>query len=80
MFSSYYLSLPATSRTPFDGKEKYLLRSSFSNENLIPPEILWRVKEGVSDGVSKLNRSLYTVLQDHINKMVSVFWFILDQK
>jgi asparagine synthase (glutamine-hydrolysing) len=31
--------------------EKYILRKAFENDNLIPDEILWRVKEQFSDGV-----------------------------
>ena len=54
--------------------EKYLLRSAFSKENfmgynmqpLLPDCILWRTKEAFSDGVSKLNRSLYTIIQEGI--------------
>ena len=32
--------------------EKYLLRKTFSDKKLIPDEVIWRVKEGMSDGVS----------------------------
>lgn len=54
--------------------EKYLLRSAFDEsyyvnscgEFLIPKEVLWRKKEAFSDGVSKMNRSLYQIIQDHV--------------
>lgn len=57
--------------------EKYLLRSAFSttyyenNEgySLLPDSILWRKKEAFSDGVSKMNRSLYQIIQDHVKTL-----------
>jgi len=35
---------------------------------LLPNEILWRTKEAFSDGVSGVNRSLYQIIQEHIEK------------
>ncbi|XP_042560344.1 asparagine synthetase [glutamine-hydrolyzing]-like, partial [Clupea harengus] len=35
-FTAYYLSLPEEMRVPKDGVEKFLLRSAFAGENLIP--------------------------------------------
>ena len=40
------------------------------NSPLLPKEILWRKKEAFSDGVSGTNRSLYTILQEHINSLL----------
>ena len=66
-FVNFYLSIPAKWRM---NKiiEKYLLRSSFSEEKygikLLPDEILWRKKEAFSDGVCQNNRSLYTIIQE----------------
>ena len=55
--------------------EKFLIRSAFSQENyltsdnkpLLPECILWRTKEAFSDGVSKTTRSLYEIIQEHVN-------------
>ena len=60
--------------------EKYLLRTSFSEQNflngegyaLLPEEVLWRRKEAFSDGVSKKTRSLYEIIQQHISENCSV--------
>jgi asparagine synthase (glutamine-hydrolysing) len=63
-FVNYILSLPADYRMPSsevysnEGKnqkhlniEKYILRDSFSDENIIPENILWRKKDAFSDAV-----------------------------
>ena len=54
---------------------KYVLRSSFdphrrisavNGRALLPDTILYRKKEAFSDGVSKQSRSLFTIIQEHI--------------
>ena len=72
-FTSYFLSITPSLRQPHDGVEKYLLRSAFDGENLLPKEILWRPKEGFSDGVSSTNpgESWYEIIQKHCGKVVS---------
>ena len=70
-FTSYYLSLPPEKRQPQDGVEKHLLRSAFAGTGLLPDEILWRPKEGFSDGVSSKKRSWFRLLQEHIEDKVS---------
>uniref|UniRef100_A0A6C0HDF8 asparagine synthase (glutamine-hydrolyzing) n=1 Tax=viral metagenome TaxID=1070528 RepID=A0A6C0HDF8_9ZZZZ len=75
-FVQYYLSLhPSVRYHPGERKcEKYLIRTAFSKEKylntegkaLLPDEIIWRTKEAFSDGVSKITRSLYQILQDFI--------------
>jgi asparagine synthase (glutamine-hydrolysing) len=69
-FVSYVLSIPSYFRNHKNiGKiEKFLLRNSFSKEQILPDEILWRKKEAFSDGVSSHGRSLYTILQEKIGK------------
>ncbi|XP_067940696.1 asparagine synthetase [glutamine-hydrolyzing]-like [Watersipora subatra] len=69
--TSYFLSLPAASRVPRNGVEKYLLRSAFAGKDLIPEEILWRPKEAFSDGVSSQKKSWFAILQDFIEEQVS---------
>jgi asparagine synthase (glutamine-hydrolysing) len=46
------------------GIEKYLLRKSFDLDDLLPSEVLWRVKEGMSDGVSSKTKSWFEIIQD----------------
>lgn len=55
-----------------DGKiEKYLLRKAFDGTGLLSDEVLWRSKEGFSDGVSKVENSWYKIIQEHIDTLVS---------
>ena len=51
--------------------EKYLLRKAFSNEDIIPKEILWRPKEAFSDGCSSENRSWHKIIQEYVDKIIS---------
>lgn len=56
-FVEYYLSLPSEWRCVNDKKiEKFLLREAFSvcESGLIPDEVLWRKKDGFSDGVTAM--------------------------
>lgn len=47
--------------------EKKLLRDAFNGE--LPNEILWRKKDGFSDGVSSLEKPWYTHIQDYIDTL-----------
>ena len=75
-FVNYYLSIPQKLRFDTNKKiEKYLLRRSFNIGNfqdifgrqILPNEILWRIKEAFSDGVSNQKRSLFIILQEFIS-------------
>ena len=78
----YYLSInPLLRFHPGNNQcEKYLLRTAFSEryysnfcgDTLLPTSILWRKKEAFSDGVSKMNRSLYEIIQDHVKTLPSI--------
>jgi asparagine synthase (glutamine-hydrolysing) len=71
-FVNFYMSIPAEYRCPDKKKgEKWLLRESFSNEKLLPDEILWRQKDGLSDGCSSLNRPWYQIIQEHAEKEIT---------
>ncbi len=78
-FVDMYLSIPPQTRFhPGHGEcEKYLLRNAFSyiktnrNHFYLPNEVLWRRKEAFSDGVSKTTRSLYEIIQEHIEHKLS---------
>lgn len=69
-----YLSIPAEIRnhSKHGVCEKHLLRFAFDSytnldgERLLPKEIIWRTKEAFSDGVSQQSRSLYEIIQEHI--------------
>ena len=69
-FVQDYLSISKHLRCHTQNKqcEKYLLRKAFDNvENpLLPKEVLWRQKEAFSDGVSSLNRSWYSIIDEKI--------------
>jgi asparagine synthase (glutamine-hydrolysing) len=77
----YYLSIPLNLRFhPLqENIEKYLLRSAFSIEHysnvdgneLLPYSVLWRRKEAFSDGVSKNTRSLYEIIQEFTDKIIT---------
>ena len=71
-FVNFYMSIPPKYRCPDKKKgEKWLLRESFENENLLPDEILWRRKDGLSDGCSSLNRPWYKVIEEKAETSVS---------
>jgi len=67
--------------------EKFLLRLAFSEKYfvnslgnyLLPREILWRKKEAFSDGVSKMNRSLYQIIEEHVETMDKTTFNIDEQ-
>ena len=67
----FYLSIPATIRNHnvLGSIEKHLIRTAFKDDNLLPPEILWRRKEAFSDGVSSQTKSWFEVIQDRIGEL-----------
>lgn len=76
-FVDYYLSIDSKIRFhKINGGEnkieKYLLRKAFdknSNKDgyeYLPKEVLWRIKEAFSDGVSSKKKSWYEVIQDYV--------------
>jgi len=70
-FVQYYLSIHPQKRfhTKNNVCEKFLLRKAFQDgfdKPLLPSEILWRKKEAFSDGVSKTERSLFTIIQEYV--------------
>ena len=83
-WTQFYLSIPLNLRCILrkDSKtsyvEKKLVRTAFHKDNfldsrnkqLLPDEILFRQKEAFSDGVSKQNRSLYTIIQEFANTFI----------
>ena len=61
-FLNYYMGIDPKLKTVRDGMEKYLLRKSFEGE--LPEELLWRRKDGFSDGVSKNERPWYEIIDE----------------
>lgn len=73
LFVNTYFSIPPDVRNPYSKSherqpEKYLLRKSF--EGYLPDSILWRKKEAFSDGVSSLQRSWFTIIQEKIPQII----------
>lgn len=59
------------------GMEKLMLRKAFDNgRDLLPREVLYRAKEAFSDGVSKVEKSWFEIIQDYIrdSDLVPVDW------
>lgn len=67
-FINYYMSIDPNKKMVKNNYEKYLLRKAF--ENNLPKEIVWRRKEGFSDGVSSMGKPWYTIIQEYIKKNI----------
>ena len=68
-FLTFCMSIPGAFKSTKDGIEKNILRKSFDNDYL-PPEILWRRKEGYSDGVSSLTKSWCVYIREHVETLI----------
>ena len=51
---------------PLSKPEKWLLRSAFESDNLLPPQVLWRQKEAFSDGVSDVEKPWFQRIHDFL--------------
>lgn len=51
--------------------EKYILRKAFDNTEFLPNEILWRVKEQFSDGVSSKTENVIDSLKNYAEENIS---------
>jgi asparagine synthase (glutamine-hydrolysing) len=67
-FVSLYLSIEPKLTIPIDGIEKWLLRESFRDSEILPNEVLYRSKEAFSDGVSSIKKSWYQIVQEEMNE------------
>lgn len=71
-FLQYYLALDPKLKMPKTyGIEKHLLRKAFDVDKLIPDKVLWRIKEGMSDGVSSKKKSWYSIIQDSLEEEIT---------
>ncbi len=67
-FLNYYMSIQPKMKMPNTHNiEKYLLRKAFDEDNILPKEVLWRVKEAMSDGVSSQKRGWFEIIQEKVN-------------
>tara|TARA_B100000963_G_scaffold362015_1_gene402065 strand:- start:3215 stop:4885 length:1671 start_codon:yes stop_codon:yes gene_type:complete len=79
-FLEYYLGIHPKFKIPKNYKiEKYLLRKTY-DDNLLPDDILWRTKEGMSDGVSSQTKAWYEIIQDKIDTLISDEEFLNNAK
>lgn len=62
-FVKEYMSIKPSMKMIRNGYEKYLLRKTFESE--LPSEIVWRRKDGFSDGVSKNERPWYQIINEY---------------
>ena len=65
-FVKEYMSIDPKLKVVRNGYEKYLLRKTFEND--LPEEIVWRRKDGFSDGVSKNEKPWYQIINDYTQK------------
>ena len=70
-FVNYYMSISPYIRMHNNNIEKYLLRKSFDDMNILPSDVLWRRKEAFSDGCSGMNKSWATIVQEHVDKIIT---------
>lgn len=69
-FLNYYMGINPELKMVRDGMEKYLLRKSFEND--LPQDIVWRRKDGFSDGVSSQNRPWYEIIEEYTHDKYSL--------
>lgn len=65
------LRLPILNKKLGNRIEKWLVRSAFEEDKLLPEEVLWRKKEAFSDGVSGEKRSWFEIIQEYAQTLYS---------
>ena len=66
---NYAMSLPGSIRNVINGYEKYVLRKAF--ETNLPKEVIWRRKDGFSDGVGDVKEPFYKKIQTYVESKIS---------
>ena len=57
---------------PTNNIEKYILRKSFDKQNYLPDSILWRRKDGMSDGISgNSGKKWFEQIQDFVDTKIT---------
>lgn len=69
-FVNLCLSISPELKVPVNGIEKYQLRKAFE-DNYLPNEVLWRRKDGFSDGVSGAEKKWYEQIQEFVEEIIS---------
>jgi asparagine synthase (glutamine-hydrolysing) len=77
-FVNLCMSLPAALKGPIKGIEKYILRKAFDYDNpegdrqgcYLPKEVLWRRKEGFSDGTSSIQKPWYKYIAEYVDRII----------
>ena len=64
------LNIPPVLKEPYNGVEKHILRMSFIDDYL-PDQVLWRRKDGMSDGISGKNKKWYEHIQDFVKNIIT---------
>ena len=64
----FALNLSGGVKKPLKGYEKYIVRKAF--QDILPDEIIWRRKEGFSDGNSSLDRPWKDVIAEHVDSIL----------
>jgi asparagine synthase (glutamine-hydrolysing) len=67
----FALNLSGEVKKPINGYEKYILRKAF--EDILPQEVIWRRKEGFSDGNSSLDRAWKDIIGEHVDKIIDTY-------
>lgn len=63
-------SIPAKLKRPtIEQKEKWILREAFKGLRILPDEVLDRQKEAFSDGVSSLEKSWYSEIEERVGSV-----------
>jgi len=71
-FIQSYFNIAPELRIPTYKKiEKYLVRKAYEKDNLLPKEVLWRVKEAFSDGISSLKKPWHATLGEMAEKHIT---------
>ena len=65
-FVHFCMTLEGMYRKPFRNFEKFYLRRTF--QDMLPDEIAWRRKDGMSDGISRKEKPWYSIIQDFAQK------------
>lgn len=65
----YVLTVDPRIRTPmYKGIEKWILRAAFEKTNLLPREVLFRIKSAFSDAISSRKRSWVDIIKEMAEK------------
>jgi asparagine synthase (glutamine-hydrolysing) len=65
------MSIPGEILKPFNGVEKYILRESFVSKYNLPENVLWRRKDGMSDGISGNDKKWSDYIKDYVDEIIS---------